>query len=277
MGTAGSGGGDWSAMLVFDGIRRLFDGNVTLTNIDIFNNTGYALDFQDIDATSAITITNGNGFTWNGLAGAAGGMRFDNFNGTITGNSFDVRRRHAGGRSDHRRVGRHVYLPRNRHVSSNRRHDDRHRRRLETGANEFTGWPRSAGRSTNDAGRSVSIQGISGAGTSVTIAGDITETGASEGILVNDNSGGTILFSGDITQTLTGQNGILLTSNTGTDISFGGLLDITTDGVGRAFLATGGGTLTVGGNANSLTTNGNSALEITGMTITNAAGRTLPR
>ena len=64
-----------------------FDGNVTLTNLDIFANAGYALDFDDIDANSAFSITSGNGLTWNGRAGTAGGMRFTNFNGTITGNS----------------------------------------------------------------------------------------------------------------------------------------------------------------------------------------------
>ncbi len=84
-GTAGSGGGlAGSGVLVFEGSStNEFDGNVLLTNIDIFNNIGYALDYANVDTTSATTVTAGNGITWDGGAGVAGGMRFNNFNGTI--------------------------------------------------------------------------------------------------------------------------------------------------------------------------------------------------
>ena len=139
-------------------------------------------------------------------------------------------------------------------------------------ADEFTGSATFAGDITNDAGHSVSIQGISGTGTAVTLTGDITETAmsASQGINIDSNSGGTILFSGNITQNLTDETGFTITNNMGTDINFGGELDTTIAGTGNGFIAQGGGTLTVSNTNNSMTVANGLGVEITDMTISTA-------
>ena len=95
---------------------------------------------------------------------------------------------------------------------------------------------------------------------------------ASTGILVANNTDGTIMFGpGKLTVDTTATNAVTLTNNTGADISFTGELDLTTDGVGAtAFQATGGGTLTVSATTNNVTTNGSTGVDIQDMTISTA-------
>jgi hypothetical protein len=95
-------------------------------------------------------------------------------------------------------------------------------------------------------------------------------------VFISNNTGGTATFAGDITATPDApNNAIELTNNPGQTIQFLGNLDLTTPaGGGEAFTATGGGTLLVTGTTNSLTTIDNTALEITGMTLSAGAGAT---
>ena len=95
-------------MLVFEGTAvDDFGGNVLLTNIDIFDNVGYALDYSNIDSTSTTTVAASNGVTWDGGGGAAGGMRFNNFNGSFGGNSSTFTNGTLDGVARDRHVGRH--------------------------------------------------------------------------------------------------------------------------------------------------------------------------
>lgn len=273
-GSVGSGGGDAATgVLRFEGTAvDDFDGNVLLTNIDIFENDGYAIDYLNNSSTSTTTVAANNGITWNGGGGLAGGMRFDNFNGSFGGNSSTftngtLSALRVEGTSDGT-----INLAATVTFDSN-----------DPGAGEavinvgptvgdnFTGALTVAGNVTNhDTGRLASIQRVSGAGTTVTLNGDMTDVAgaASTGILAANNSGGTILFGGDLTIDTTATNGVTLTNNTGSDISFAGQLDITTDGVGAtAFQAGGGGTLTVSGTTNNIVTNGSTGIDIQDMTI----------
>jgi len=275
-GTAGSGGGDGnSGVLVFEGsMVDDFDGNVTLTNIDIFNNTGYALHFNNVSSDSATTVSN-NGITWNGGTGLAGGFRFNNYNGTFTGNSSALSQ---GTLSGVRVTGTSDGTI---NLASTVTFDsidpalaDDAIINIGPGAmDSFTGTFTAAGAITNhDTGRLVSIQRVTADDAVVTLSGAMTDeaNGNSTGIFVGNNTDGTITFqTGILTINTTNSNGIDLQDNSDdAEILFNGQLRITTDGANsRAFEATGGGTLTVAANNNEVTTNGSAAVVMDDMVI----------
>lgn len=110
----------------------------------------------------------------------------------------------------------------------------------------------------------VSVTGRTGG--ALTFAGTIASTG--NGISVQNNSGGTIAFTGGSKSLSTGANpGVSLANNTGATISFGGggLAIATTTGDG--FQATGGGTITVTGAGNTVTSTGGVAVRVENTTI----------
>lgn len=257
-GVAGSGGGDTT-----DGVLRFFSlaGDVALFNVDIMNNIGYAFDFDTVDTTTAVTI-NGSSF-WDGAAGDAGGMNFTAFDGTLTANNTTLRNgTRSGVLIDGDSDGTFTFADTVMFESIDGTAFD---------VNGFTGTLTVNSEFTNDAARSVSIQEVSMAGTSLTFNGDITDSGFSTGMLVQNNSDGTILFTGDLMFDLTNQTAVRLFMNTGADINFTGLVDIDTDGVGQfAFNATDGGTLTVSNTNNVIDTTGATGLQITDMIISNA-------
>ena len=263
-------------MLVFEGTAANdFDGDVTLTNIDIFNNTGYAIHMSNVSSDSAATITTGNGLTWDGGAGAAGGMRFNNYNGTFTGNSSTL----ANGTLDGVNIG--GSSSGNIDLNDTVTFDSVDGTTINVGPNGgdvFSGDLTVEGNITNhDTGRLVSIQRMNTVGTnvpSVTLSGDMTDVANtnSQGIFVGNNTTGTVLFSGDLRIDTTGFNGIDLENNGTTDISFSQLVDVTTDGANaNGFEATGGGILTVSGTTNEISTSGSIGVRIEGMTINAAA------
>ncbi|MGD9636248.1 MAG: beta strand repeat-containing protein, partial [Pirellulales bacterium] len=274
-GAAGSGGGDLSSgVLVFEGtMANDFDGDVTLTNIDIFNNTGYALHFNNVSTDSATTITNNNGLTWNGGADMAGGMRFNNFNGTFTGNSSQLSNGTLSGLAVMGATAGTITL--NSTVTFDSIDPAAGADAVinigPNGGDAITGDIIVNGNITNhDTGRLVSIQKLTNASASVTLNGDMTDVdnANSTGIFVGNNTAGTVLFSGDLDIDTTNSRGIQLATNGTTDISFSGLVAITTDGANSTgFEATGGGMLTVSGTTNTVTTNGSAGVDIEGMNI----------
>jgi hypothetical protein len=116
-----------------------------------------------------------------------------------------------------------------------------------------------AGTITNAAGRAVSVTGRTGG--ALTLSGNLTETG--DGILVQNNTGGTVVFSGASKSIATGTNkGVTLANNGGATVNFnGGGLAITT-GTGNGFEATGGGTVNVTGLNNTISSAGGIALNV---------------
>jgi hypothetical protein len=121
-----------------------------------------------------------------------------------------------------------------------------------------------AGTISNAAPLAVEVTGRTGG--TVTFSGNITNTGA--GINLASNTGGTITFSG-ASQSLTtgGSTAVTSIANTGATVNFtGGALVIgTTSGAG--FKATGGGTINVSGANNTIASTTGVALEITNTTI----------
>jgi VCBS repeat-containing protein len=116
-----------------------------------------------------------------------------------------------------------------------------------------------SGPISSNAHRPVHVEGVSGG--SVIVSGNLTATG--QGMLVQNNSGGTIAFTGVTKSFNTGTNAaVTLTSNTGAVISFSGTtLQVTTTS-GNGIAATGGGTLEITGNSNTISSTGGIALRL---------------
>lgn len=120
------------------------------------------------------------------------------------------------------------------------------------------------GSVTGSGARAADISGRTGG--SVTLSGDLTDTGL--GVRVQNNTGGTIAFTGGSKSFSTGANdAVTLSGNTGATVQFagGGLAVATTTGAG--FSATGGGTLTVTGAQNTIASAGGVALRVENTTI----------
>jgi hypothetical protein len=99
-------------------------------------------------------------------------------------------------------------------------------------------------------GRSVIVQQVSGGTVNFTSVSSIDDTNL--GILVEDNTGGTISFSGDNNLNTGANTAVTLDDNTGATINFANLDIDTTTATG--FLATDGGTLNVTGTTNTIDT-----------------------
>lgn len=116
--------------------------------------------------------------------------------------------------------------------------------------------------------QAVSVTGRTGG--TVTFSGDISDSSASNNhISVSGNSGGTVSFNGAVNLQGTTGNLVSLTTNSGSTINFGGGgtgVDLTTT-TGTGFTATGGGTVNVSGSGNTLTAGTGTALNIANTTI----------
>ena len=122
-------------------------------------------------------------------------------------------------------------------------------------------------KTNNNTGHSVLVQGV-GTGATVSVDGNITDHG--EGVLVQSNSGGSVLFVGDLDIALdTPGTAVKLDTNTGTSMDFAGKVVINNPAGSTAdgFVATGGGTLAAPGTVNSISVDTGQALKIAGMTI----------
>ena len=110
-------------------------------------------------------------------------------------------------------------------------------------------------------GRSVDIQDRTA--NDVILSGTVDDT--SEGILIQNNSAGAILFSGATTLDTGNNDAVRLASNSGASINFTGGLDIDTL-AGAGFFADGGGTISAIG-TNTIDTTTGIGLDVQGMTI----------
>jgi len=117
--------------------------------------------------------------------------------------------------------------------------------------------------STTGAGRTVDIQNRTL--NDVTFSGTVSDEGL--GLLVQNNTGGNIIFTDTVTANTGANTGIDLDTNLGTTISFNGLDIDTTSGIG--FRAVGGGNLVVTSPAgtNTIDTTTGQGLVLNGITI----------
>src|SRR5262249_20767169 len=116
------------------------------------------------------------------------------------------------------------------------------------------------GSIVNASTRGIDINAGSG---NYSFADSITTTSAGRSVEVTGHTGGTVAFTGAITDSGLGVN---LGSNTGATINFSGGISAST-GANAAFTATGGGTVSVTGSGNMLTTTTGTALTVTNTTI----------
>ncbi len=120
---------------------------------------------------------------------------------------------------------------------------------------------------TSNTGGSVEVTGRAAGSNQVTFSGALNITGGS-GLLIHDNSAGTVLFSNASKVINTGTSAAInLSQNSGATVNFtGGGLDIdTTSGTG--FNADFGGTVNITGTGNSITATTGKAIFISGVTI----------
>ncbi len=117
-----------------------------------------------------------------------------------------------------------------------------------------------AGLLTGLTGSDVFINGGNG---NITFPGSITDLSGGRCVDILNRTGGTILFTGTITNN---GAGILLQNNTGATVNFDGAIGLNT-GSNPAFAATGGGTVNAANAANTLTTTTGTALNVANATI----------
>lgn len=115
----------------------------------------------------------------------------------------------------------------------------------------------------NDAGYSAVVENKTGG--TVIFAGDVTDTGS--GVLVQDNTGGSVQFTGHLALNTVDNDAVTLLNNAGASISFSDLAIDTTGGTGQGFVATGGGTITVTGADNTIATADGIGLRLDGVAI----------
>ena len=116
------------------------------------------------------------------------------------------------------------------------------------------------GAIVNATSRGVDINGGTGA---FSYDGTITTTSAGRSVEITNHTGGTVAFSGSITDNGLGVN---LGSNSGGTIDFTGGVTVSS-GANPAFAATGGGTVNVTGSTNTLSTTTGAALNVSNTAI----------
>ncbi|MCC7475806.1 MAG: hypothetical protein IT425_10445 [Pirellulales bacterium] len=261
--TAGSGGG-----VVGQGVLRFesLEGDVAITNADIQNNIGYAFDFVDIETTTAVTL--GTNSSYDGGAGAAGGLRADNFDGTLTASNTTF----TGGTLEG--VSLLGDSDGTFNFASTVTFEDITGTAFAingdvAGTDSFGGDVTVGGTIMNTTGRSVSVENIT-TGSQIAFNGNVTDSG--DGILVNSNSAGSVAFAGDLAMTIdtVGGTAINVTNNTGATIDIANDVTITATNNANGLVATGGGTLSMPGTVNSISTETGQAVQIKDMTIASA-------
>lgn len=129
-------------------------------------------------------------------------------------------------------------------------------------------FPASASITSPSTGNLVSILNSA---PSFTYTGTFTKANNNvTGILVSNNTGGTVTFNGAGTKTISSGSAaaVNLSTNTGTTINFGGGSLALTSGSGAGFTATGGGTVNVTGGGNTVSsTGGGTAVNVQNTTI----------
>ena len=111
---------------------------------------------------------------------------------------------------------------------------------------------------------SIEVENVA-ATSNVAFGGTVTDTG--KGLLVQNNTGGSVTFNGAMTLTTGANDAVTLTNNTGAAIAFNGTSNITTT-TGQGFVASGGGT--IGGTGTNTITTGattGAALNLNGVAI----------
>jgi len=108
---------------------------------------------------------------------------------------------------------------------------------------------------------------VNGGSASINMAGTITDLSGSSGggraVDIQNKGGGTVTFSGNITNNI---SGIFLNSNSGATINFTGRIGLNA-GANSAFTATGGGTVSASNTGNVITTTTGTAVNVANTTI----------
>jgi hypothetical protein len=236
--------------------------NATLRELDVMNGGDFAIILEDVATTSTITLDE---FTYDGGA-TGGGIQLSNFDGTIAATDSTLTNGTLAGLqilgdSDGTMTFASTVI-----------FDSVDGTTIDidgevAGTDSLGGRILVQGAITNDTARSVSVQNVA-TGADIDITGNITDTG--EGIFVNSNSGGTTTFATgtlDMDIDTAGATAILVTDNTGATIQFTGPVDINNTSDADGLVATGGGTFQFNNGANTISTVTGQVVRIEDMTI----------
>ena len=134
-----------------------------------------------------------------------------------------------------------------------------------SGANSFT-----IGSNVAISGAAGDALDVNGGDSNATVGASITSSTTGHSVDIENRSGGVLTLSGSVTDT---GEGVLLADNPGAQIDFTGLIESTPTSTHSAFEATGGGTVSSTDGFSVLSSTDAAALDVSGDTI---AGGTLP-
>ncbi|MCA9188926.1 MAG: right-handed parallel beta-helix repeat-containing protein, partial [Planctomycetales bacterium] len=120
-----------------------------------------------------------------------------------------------------------------------------------------------AGQISNNTGRAVVIDGNNGG--NVTVSGEVTDT--AQGLLVQNNTGGTFRFTGLVDLETAANNAATIDNNSNSTTSFSNLQVATTSGTG--FLVTNSDAVEVSGSTSNIESTTGTAVDISGSRISN--------
>jgi hypothetical protein len=227
-------GGDIGVEVLGGGTGAL---TMTLNDSDMIGSTAIGIDFDNVDAGS---VTVNNATVDGNSAAATAGVRIRNSNATFT----------IDQNTEIREVDGTDFLV------------DGGSGTITMNGDIINATAQNAG---DTLGRSVVIQNITGG--SVTLSPQNSVTDDNDGMLITNNSGGTINLQGTHDLDTATQDAVTITNNTGANITLSNL-DIDTTS-GRGFVATGGGTLAVLGTTNTINTTTGVGLQLEDMAIAN--------
>ncbi len=238
---------------------------IFINQITSTNNHGRSIAIANTHSGAGRTVTINN-FNYDGGANSLGGIVLTNFDSTLTASNSSLTGGNAAGAglqilgdSD----GTMTFA--NTVVFDGVTGTSVDINGLDAGSDALGGTITVNGPITNTTGRSVSVQNV-GTTANIDFNGNIIDSG--DGILVNDNSGGTITFgTGTIDVTVDSGNAITVTNNTGATVEFLGQVDIDASAAANGLVATGGGTLRYSNTANTIDAVEGQAILINGMTI----------
>jgi hypothetical protein len=239
--------------------------NATLRELSVTGGTGTGITLTDVATTSTITLDE---FVYDGGATSLGGISLTNFDGILNatdssltgGNSAGTGVEILGDSDGTMTFASTVTFDNVTGTAFLIDGDD-------GGVDSLGGTITVNGPIENDAGRSVIVRNVA-ANANIDFNANITDEGL--GILIENNSGGTITFATgtiDLDIDTPGNDSIQLTNNTGATIEFIGPVDIDATNGADGLIATGGGTLRYSNTANAITTDTGRVVQIENMTI----------
>lgn len=228
---------------------------INVANVTSIGNDGIGLVLSDTHTGGTFNL---NQYDYTGDAGSTGGVRLTDIVGSVSAVNTTI----AGGSAGGVGIDLQNVTSTNVNFQSTVLVDEYVGTAVRVNGGD-DGTITFAGDINNIANQSIVVTGRSGGTVTFSSTNNVNDDGA--GILVQNNTGGTINFQGVYDLDTTTSDAVTVDNNTGATVNFTGL-DITTT-AGDGFVATGGGTLGVSGITNEISASTGRGLVIQDMTI----------